>query len=386
MSRDALSDVGAPRSCSGFRSACWRPEGSARPIPRREVSTGRAACLQRGCVAAARPPARTARRLCGQWRGDDHACRAELSGRLPVRAGRRPVRGRRDLRRLSAAVWRRSRLRRSPRAFVPVALGVHVAGGYDGDGLAPGLLFWAVTSPPHGSPVIAPGCGASASANWRNAPPAVEREAEHERRLAAAQERTRIARELHDSAGHAINVILIQAGAARLLRERDAGGIAARDHDHRGRRPRAPSARSIGSSTHCATRTTFRRPQIRPRWTKCCTSTGSADWTSTPVRGGTRRVLSRNVAWAAYRIVQEALTNAARHGAGTPTSGCASTRRCRDQRHQRDCTGRSVRRAGGHGIVGMRERALLLGGTLQTSAEDGRFRVLARLPYDEPAS
>jgi len=48
-----------------------------------------------------------------------------------------------------------------------------------------------------------------------------EREAERERRLAAAEERARIARDLHDSAGHAINVILVQAGAARLLQERD---------------------------------------------------------------------------------------------------------------------------------------------------------------------
>src|SRR5919108_6440715 len=51
-----------------------------------------------------------------------------------------------------------------------------------------------------------------------------EREAERERRLAAAEERTRIARDLHDSAGHAINVILVQAGAARLLHERDPEG------------------------------------------------------------------------------------------------------------------------------------------------------------------
>src|SRR5215211_8838385 len=48
-----------------------------------------------------------------------------------------------------------------------------------------------------------------------------EREAERDRRLAAAEERTRIARDLHDSAGHAINVILVQAGAARLLSRED---------------------------------------------------------------------------------------------------------------------------------------------------------------------
>jgi hypothetical protein len=48
-----------------------------------------------------------------------------------------------------------------------------------------------------------------------------ERETQRERRLAAAEERTRIARDLHDSAAHAINVILVQAGAARLLHEQD---------------------------------------------------------------------------------------------------------------------------------------------------------------------
>src|SRR4051794_19736260 len=53
-----------------------------------------------------------------------------------------------------------------------------------------------------------------------------ERDAERERRLTAARERTRIARELHDSAGHAVSTILVQAGAARLLRTRDPAGAA----------------------------------------------------------------------------------------------------------------------------------------------------------------
>ncbi|MBV9803379.1 MAG: hypothetical protein JO130_09325 [Solirubrobacterales bacterium] len=48
-----------------------------------------------------------------------------------------------------------------------------------------------------------------------------EREAEQDRRLAVAEERTRIARDLHDSAAHAINVIAVQAGAARLWQEHD---------------------------------------------------------------------------------------------------------------------------------------------------------------------
>jgi len=65
-----------------------------------------------------------------------------------------------------------------------------------------------------------------------------ERDTERERRLATAEERTRIARELHDSAGHAINVILVQAGAARLLQEAGPGGNAGRARDDRERRPR----------------------------------------------------------------------------------------------------------------------------------------------------
>ena len=71
-----------------------------------------------------------------------------------------------------------------------------------------------------GRSATASACAASGSRTSRSARRA-EREAERERRLAAAEERTRIARDLHDSAGHAINVILVQAGAARLLAEND---------------------------------------------------------------------------------------------------------------------------------------------------------------------
>ena len=64
-----------------------------------------------------------------------------------------------------------------------------------------------------------------------------EREAERERRLAAAEERTRIARDLHDSAGHAINVILVHAGAARLLAREGPGALARRARHDRGGGP-----------------------------------------------------------------------------------------------------------------------------------------------------
>jgi len=212
--------------------------------------------------------------------------------------------------------------------------------------------------------------------------PRAEREAERERRLAAAEERTRIARELHDSAGHAINVILVQAGAARLLRERDPAAAAkaletiedvARDtigeidqivHALRENEepPRAPLG--LGSVEELVERHR------------------SAGLDVDVDVGGPPRRLSGGVDAAAYRIVQEALLNAARHGDG----GTADVR-VRFGPQQLELTvvnparNGAPRPGGGHGIAGMRERASLLGGRLEASHEGGRFRVHAQLPY-----
>ena len=71
------------------------------------------------------------------------------------------------------------------------------------------------------------------------------RETERERRVASAEERTRIARDLHDSAGHAVSVILVQAGAARLLLERDP----ARSRRRSRRSRRSPARRSWRSTS-----------------------------------------------------------------------------------------------------------------------------------------
>ncbi|GAA1029204.1 hypothetical protein GCM10009557_16880 [Virgisporangium ochraceum] len=143
-----------------------------------------------------------------------------------------------------------------------------------------------------------------------------EREAERETRLAAAEERTRIARELHDSAGHAINVILVQAGAARLLHERD---------------PSA-SLRAISTVEDVARATIVDIDRMVHALRSAHGEPVPADPAAleelldhhrrSGLRlatrfDGERRPLPRSVAWAAYRILQEALTNAARHGAGS---------------------------------------------------------------------
>jgi signal transduction histidine kinase len=212
----------------------------------------------------------------------------------------------------------------------------------------------------------------------------VQREAERDRRLVAAEERARIARELHDSAGHAINVILVQAAAARLTQDRDPGRTraaletiedVARDtvseidrlvHALRGEDDLASALEPL--------------PGIEALDALVERHRAAGLAVETRVVGQSRR-LAAGVDRAAYRILQEALTNAARHGESpaevelryTPASlEITVTNPTRPGPSGRD---------GGHGIAGMRERAGLHGGTLEAASSNGVFRLHARLPY-----
>jgi signal transduction histidine kinase len=207
-----------------------------------------------------------------------------------------------------------------------------------------------------------------------------EREAERERRLAAAEERTRIARDLHDSAGHAINVILVQAGAARLLSEKDP----------------ARSRRALATIETVARETLREIDQLvralREDADAVEPPTGLAALDTLVNRHrdagldvgvsvrGTRRPLGPAVDQAAYRILQESLTNALRHGRG----GADVTVTYGDNALElgiSNATAGNGATAEGHGLVGMRERAALIGGSVETDAVNGVFQVRARLPY-----
>jgi signal transduction histidine kinase len=96
---------------------------------------------------------------------------------------------------------------------------------------------------------------------------------------------------------------------------------------------------------------------------------------------GTPRPLGATADQAAYRILQEALTNAARHGTGSAHIQLAFG----DTAVELTVTNpvppdRSSRSGGGHGLAGMRERATLLGGSLDAGRGNGGFRVRARIP------
>ena len=103
---------------------------------------------------------------------------------------------------------------------------------------------------------------------------------------------------------------------------------------------------------------------------------------------GEPRPLSQSVDLSAYRIVQEALTNVVKHAGRAHTTVTLGYRPDALELTIAD-TGDAPRREGaaGHGLVGMRERAALFGGTLSAGPRDGHgFEVRASLPYDgEPA-
>lgn len=215
-----------------------------------------------------------------------------------------------------------------------------------------------------------------------------EREAQRDRRLAVAEERARIARDLHDSAGHAINVILVQAGAARLLGEQDPEAArAALTTIEEVARETVDDIEQLVSVLRDDEASPDDRGVVEPPAGLAALETlakrhraAGAD-VQVSLRGS-RRPLAPAVDQAAYRILQEALTNAGRHGIGGAQVEIAFGPAALELAVTNATRGTSTASGRGHGIVGMQERASLLGGTLRAVADDGVFRVVARLPYE----
>jgi signal transduction histidine kinase len=218
-------------------------------------------------------------------------------------------------------------------------------------------------------------------ADFREHAQRAERDTEREQRLAVAEERTRIARDLHDSAAHAINVILVQAGAARLLQEQDPDAVrralstiedVARetigDIDQMVRGLREPGGVVEPPIGLAAVDTLAERHR-------------EAGLATDVRREGTPRQLAPGVDQAAYRILQESLTNAARYGDGSADVQIEYGDRQLGLTVSNRISLPSVNGGGGHGILGMRERATLLGGSLDAGPSGGRFVVSALLPY-----
>lgn len=212
-----------------------------------------------------------------------------------------------------------------------------------------------------------------------------EREAERERLLAVAEERARIARDLHDSAGHAINVIAVRAGAARLRhdQEPDRSLAALEAIEELARHSAAEIDQFVGALRVSSPSEGY--VEAPPGLASLDTLVAQHAATGLEIildTAGVPRPLTGGCDQAAFRILQEALTNAARHGTGTARVQLTFGHEAFEVVVTNEVPpGASVRASGGHGLVGMRERATLLGGVLAAEESGGRFRVRARLPY-----
>ncbi|MEO3778178.1 histidine kinase [Micromonospora sp. B11E3] len=215
-----------------------------------------------------------------------------------------------------------------------------------------------------------------------------ERVAALEARAARLAERNLLARELHDSVGHALTVATLQAGAARELLDSDpefarralaaieeTSRHAADDLDHvLGLLREADD----GSRTPAATAPQRTLAQLD----RLVADTRAAGLPVESRVTGAVAALPAVVSREGYRIVQEGLTNAARHGRG-PVRLRADVRPDGLEIELVNAIAGGRRGHGGRGLDGMRERVLLLGGTLTAGPADGHWLVRARLPVGE---
>jgi signal transduction histidine kinase len=210
--------------------------------------------------------------------------------------------------------------------------------------------------------------------------------AESIRARTVMEERARIARELHDIVAHHLSVIAIESEAARLTSpklSRDAGNrlpATAREALTETRRLLGVLREDTGGEAD-------RTPQ--PGLADLDDLIDRAEAAGTPIRlirQGKIARLPLSIDLAAYRIVQEALTNARRHAPGANVDVEVSYRDQALHLRVRDYGPGAPEDAPieGHGLMGMRERAALAGGTFSSGpAEGGGFEVDITLPIPE---
>jgi signal transduction histidine kinase len=210
-------------------------------------------------------------------------------------------------------------------------------------------------------------------------------------RQAVTDERLRIARELHDVVAHSMSVIAVQAGTGRMVIDDDP------EHARR-------ALTSIEETSKKAMNEMRRLLGVL----RADTPDGAAlapvptlddldRLVAYAVEGGTRVDVSvdgdrgkapAGIELAAYRLLQEALTNVRRHAAGAPARVHVSFQPAEliVEVENPLINSQAVTDPGGHGLLGMRERVSLYGGTFEAGpGPDGTFRVSARIPYETEA-
>jgi signal transduction histidine kinase len=202
-------------------------------------------------------------------------------------------------------------------------------------------------------------------------------------RRAATDERRRIARELHDLVAHSMSVMVVQAGGARRILDRDpARALQAAERIERTGREALAEMRHLLGVLHPGEEPRTLAPQPTLAELDALVARARAAGLPTVLHErGERRPLPAGVDLAAYRIVQEALTNALKHagGAATEVTVTWSDDELALEIRDRGRGGSGTR--GGHGLVGMQERVKLYGGELVTGRpRGGGWRIRATLP------
>lgn len=215
---------------------------------------------------------------------------------------------------------------------------------------------------------------------------------EEEARRRVSEERLKIARDLHDVVGHNISLINVQASAGSHVLYQDAGQSKETfDNIREASHETLQELRSLVGVLRDPATGESRAP------------TDGLDQLDRLIRGfveagqhvdlritGNRRHISGVVDLSAYRIVQEALTNAVQHAPGANvivTVDYGEDAVSVSVTNEASQTPSSSNGSGGHGLVGMRERVLAIGGRLDAGPEaNGGFRVRATLPLAGGAS
>lgn len=206
-------------------------------------------------------------------------------------------------------------------------------------------------------------------------------------RLAALEERTeqllernRIARELHDSIGHALTVAVVQAGAARAAADPEFTDRALGAIEETGRAALEDLERVLRVLREDG-KPASRRPTLADAGQLLDSARASGAKVDTEVTGPLEQVPGP-VSREAYRMLQESLTNVLRHSGPVPVRvrlAVDTTALVIDVRNALPPGGEATGR-GGSGLPGIRERATLLGGRATTGPREGEWQVHVELP------
>jgi signal transduction histidine kinase len=216
---------------------------------------------------------------------------------------------------------------------------------------------------------------------------ALDRERAENARLAVADERTRIARELHDVVGHTVSLLVLQAGAERLALGEHGPSTreALAEIEQSGRSTLAELRRLVG-----VLRRDDEEPELAPvpgliRLPELVDHVRLTGLAVDLQVAGEPRPLPPGLDVSAYRIVQEALTNTVKHSMARRVRVCIryDVRELGIDVTDDGPAKGSVTENGGHGLVGMRERVGLYGGKLTVGPRAGAgFSVEASLPLN----